>query len=36
MTEDVDDAFARQLDASVRQAYLELLRAVGTASPERT
>jgi hypothetical protein len=35
-TRGLDDTFAQQLDASVRQAYLELLRAVRTASPERT
>ena len=35
-TRGLDETFARQLDASVRQAYLELLRAVRTASPETT
>ena len=32
----LDDAFGEQLDASVRQTYLELLRAVRAASPEPT
>jgi len=30
----LDDVFGEQLDASVRQSYLELLRAVRAASPE--
>ena len=32
----LDDAFGEQLDASVRQVYGELLRAVRAASPETT
>ena len=32
----LDEAFAEQLDASVREAYVELLRPVSAAPPERS
>jgi hypothetical protein len=32
----LDEAFAGRLDGSVREAYLELLRAVRAAPPEAT
>jgi len=35
-TRGLDDAFGLQLDASVRQSYVELLQAVRTAPPERS